>query len=209
MFSGIVEEVGKVKSTGPRELTINARKVLDGTQPGHSLNVNGACLTVTSLTDDSFTVEVMPETLRRTNLGQLRPGHPVNLERALSLGGHLGGHLVQGHVDGTGKVLSLTPEAEALLITYTAPPQIMRYVVEKGFIAVDGVSLTVIDCDAVSFGVSLVAFTRDNTNLAAKRPGDLVNLEVDIIAKYVERLLGKPGSAITPAFLAEHGFMVK
>ncbi|HEX77370.1 MAG TPA: riboflavin synthase [Dehalococcoidia bacterium] len=209
MFSGIVEEVGRVKSAGPRNLTINARKVLDGTQPGHSLNVNGVCLTVTALTDDSFTAEVMPETLRRTNLGQLRPGHPVNLERALSLGGRLGGHLVQGHVDGTGKIMSFTPEAEALLVRYSAPPQIMRYVVEKGFIAVDGVSLTIMDCDATSFRVSLVAFTRENTNLAAKRPGDLVNLEVDIIAKYVERLLGKPVSGITEAFLAEHGFMVK
>lgn len=209
MFSGIIEEVGRVKSAG-RNLAISAEKVLEGTRLGDSISVNGACLTVIKMAGDSFTVEVMPETLRRTNLGGLRSGERVNLERALSFGGHIGGHLVQGHVDGTGKVVSIAPEAEALLVRYSAPPEIMRYVVEKGFIAVDGVSLTVMDCDSTSFRISLVGFTRENTNLAQRRPGDLVNLEVDILAKYVERLLGRQRpSGITEDFLAEHGFMVK
>ena len=209
MFTGIIEEIGKVKVALPAELTIQAHKVLEGTAQGDSISINGACLTVIALSADAFSVEVMPETLRRTNLGQLRPGDPLNLERALSLGGHLGGHLVQGHVDGAGKIMSFTPEAEALLVRYSAPPQIMRYVVEKGFIAVDGASLTVIDLDAISFRVSLVGFTRENTNLAMKRPGDPVNLEVDIVAKYVERLLGKSRPGITEDFLTEHGYVVK
>jgi riboflavin synthase len=149
----------------------------------------------------------MPETLRHTNLGQLRSSNQVNLERALCLGGRLGGHLVQGHVDATGRVLTLTPEADALKVRYGAPPEVMRYIVSKGFIAVDGVSLTVVDCDVTSFQVSLVGFTRSHTILAQRRPGDLVNLEVDIIAKYVERLTGKDKSGITLDFLSSHGFL--
>ncbi|MBT9163816.1 MAG: Riboflavin synthase [Chloroflexi bacterium] len=149
----------------------------------------------------------MPETLRRTNLGNLRPGEAVNLERALAVGSRLGGHLVQGHVDGTGRVLSLTPEGEAVIMRVSVPSEIMHYLVEKGFIAVDGVSLTIIKQDATSFSVSLVTYTRRNTTLGGKRPGDTVNLEIDIIAKYVERLASRGRSTITPEFLAEHGFM--
>jgi riboflavin synthase len=207
MFTGIVEEVGTVRQASVRQLTISASKVLEGSQLGDSIAVNGTCLTITRIEKDSFSVEVMPETLRRTNLGQLRSGHQVNLERALSLGARLGGHLVQGHVDATGRVLMLTPEADALLVRYWAPPEVMRYIVPKGFIAVDGVSLTVVDCDATFFQVALVGFTREHANLAQRRPGDLVNLEVDIIAKYVEHLTSKEKTGITLDFLASHGFL--
>lgn len=205
MFTGIVEEVGRVKAVQYGRLTISAKKVLEDTKLGDSLNVNGACLTVTSMDKDSFSVDIMPETARRTNLAKAPPGETVNLERALCLGGRLGGHLVQGHVDDTGRLLSLTPIEGAILAKYFAPPGILRYVVDKGFIAVDGVSLTVVESNADSFTVSLVAFTQQNTNLARRRPGELVNLEVDIIAKYVEKL--KANSGITRELLAEHGFL--
>jgi len=207
MFSGIIEEVGTVGAAQPKGLSISATTVTEDTKDGDSISVNGACLTVTEVTAGSFSVEVMPETLRRTNLGLLRPGDRVNLERALALGGRVGGHLVQGHVDGTGRVVSITPEEEALLVRFEAPQEIMRYVVRKGFIAVDGVSLTVVECDGNRFAVSLVGYTQRATNLAEKKPGDVVNLEVDIIAKYVERLIGEGSSKVTTEFLAEHGFL--
>ena len=207
MFTGIAEEIGTVKAVQPEKLAISAKKVIEDTKKGDSMAVNGACLTVTEISDDSFSVDVMPETMRRTNLGSLRPGDVVNLERPLSVGGRIGGHFVQGHVDGSGKVLAATREGEALLLRFEAPEDIMRYVVEKGFIAVDGISLTVTECNATSFKVSLVAYTVHNTNLVGRRPGDEVNLEVDIIAKYVERLRERSGSTITQEFLAEHGFI--
>lgn len=207
MFTGIVEELGRIRAAGKGQITVAAQKALDGTEPGDSIAVNGACLTVIAVGDGTFSVEVMPETLRRTNLGYLRPGGTVNLERALAVGGRLGGHFVQGHVDGTGRILSLTPEGESVLMKISASSEVMHYLVEKGFIAVDGVSLTIIERDATSFSVSLVTFTRQNTTLGGKRLGDPVNLEVDIIAKYVERLASRDRPAITPEFLAEHGFM--
>ena len=207
MFTGIVEEVCTVKSVRSGRLTISAGKVLDGTKLGDSLAINGVCLTVSALNASSFSVDIMPETLQRTNLGLLRPGSLVNLERALCIGGRLGGHLVQGHVDTTGQVASLVPEAGAVLVKCTAPTELMRYIVEKGFIAVDGVSLTVISLDTSSFTVSLVAYTREHTILGSKHPGDVVNLEVDIMAKYVERLKERSGSGITLDFLAERGFL--
>ena len=206
MFTGIVEEVGKVRAARPDKLTIAAQKVLEDTRPGDSMAVNGVCLTVTALSPDSFAVEVMPETLRRTNLGALRSGDGVNLERPLAVGGRFGGHFVQGHVDGVGRVRSVMLQGEALLLKFEALPEIMRYVVEKGFIAVDGVSLTVVKCNSTSFGVSLVRYTLENTTLGVRRPGDTVNLEVDIIAKYVERLR-EGDTGITKEFLAEHGFL--
>ena len=206
MFTGIIEEVGKVRAARPDKLTIAAQKVLEDTRPGDSMAVNGVCLTVTALSPDSFAVEVMPETLRRTNLGALRSGDGVNLERPLAVGGRFGGHFVQGHVDGVGRVHSVTPQGGALLLKFEARPEIMRYVVEKGFIAVDGVSLTVVQCNSTSFGVSLVRYTLENTTLGVRRPGDTVNLEVDIIAKYVERLR-EGDTGITKEFLAEHGFL--
>ena len=206
MFTGIVEEVGTVKSVGAGRLTVAARKVLEDIKLGDSVAVNGVCLTVVEMTSESFSVDVMPETLRRANLGSLKAGDRVNLERPLAVGGRFGGHFVQGHIDGTSRVASVTPERDAILLRFEAPPEIMRYIVEKGFIAVDGVSLTVVECSSTAFGVSLVAYTQRNSTLGGKRTGDMVNLEVDIIAKYVERLRGG-GSAITKEFLAEHGFV--
>jgi len=209
LFTGIVEEIGSVRAVGSGRLTISATNVIQGTKKGDSIAVNGACLTITEISPDSFSVDVMPETLRRTNIGLLHPGDRVNLERPLAVGGRMGGHFVQGHVDGRGRVLSTTREGEALLLRFEASEDIMRYVVEKGFIAVDGVSLTVTECNATSFKVSLVAYTLHNTNLGSRGLGDEVNLEVDIIAKYVERLRERSGSTITPEFLAEHGFLAR
>jgi riboflavin synthase len=207
MFTGIIEEVGVVRLVSPSQLVISADKVLGGTKLGDSLAVNGACLTVTGVDSHSFSVEVMPETQRRTNLGRQRPGDKVNLERPLTLSSHLGGHLIQGHIDTTGKVISMIPEGTAVLARYAAPPEVMGYLVEKGFIAVDGVSLTITEVENDSFTVSLVDYTLRNTNLGERHPGDLVNLEVDIIAKYVEKLLRQPKSAISWDFLAERGFL--
>ena len=209
MFTGIIEEVGTVKAAQPGKLAISAKKVIENTKKGDSIAVNGACLTITELGDGYFSVDVMPETLRRTNLRMLRPGDGVNLECPLTVGGRMGGHFVQGHVDGTGRVLSATREGEAVLLRFDATQEMMRYIVRKGFIAVDGVSLTVVEHDNTSFQVSLVAYTLENTNLGGKRVGDFVNIEVDIIAKYVERLKVEKGSAITEEFLAEHGFLTR
>jgi riboflavin synthase len=206
MFTGIIEEIGTVKSAQPGKLTIAAKKTLDETRVGDSIAINGACLTVTALDKEAFSIDVMPETLRRSNLGLLRPGDGVNLERGLAVGGRMGGHFVQGHVDGTGRVTSLTSEEGAILMRVAAPADIMGYVVGKGFIAVDGVSLTIISRDATSFTVSLVAYTRETTILGQKKPGDVVNIEVDVLAKYVEQLIKGRKSGITPEFLAEHGF---
>lgn len=207
MFTGIIEEVGTVRALGPSRLSISASRVLEKTGLGDSIAVNGACLTVSALDSTSFTVDVMPETLRRTNLGLLRPGSAVNLERALMVGGRLGGHFVQGHVDATGKVLGLKAEGDAVIARFAAPPEVLRYVVEKGFIAVDGVSLTVVGSDRTSLSVSLVGYTLKQSTLGSRRIGDVVNLEADIIAKYVEKTGGGRGG-ITLDFLADHGFSV-
>jgi riboflavin synthase len=205
LFTGIIEEVGTVKSIGSGKLTVSASAVLQGTRLGDSMAVNGACLTVSALDSTSFSVDVMPETLKRTNLGQLHSGSSVNLERALMVGGRVGGHLVQGHVDATGTVASLVSEGKAVIAKFAALPEVLRYVVEKGFIAVDGVSLTVIGYDKSSFSVSLVGYTLKNTVLGSRKVGDQVNLEVDIIAKYVEKLREGRGG-VTLDFLSEHGF---
>jgi riboflavin synthase len=208
MFTGIVEEIGRVTSAQPGNLVITASQVLQGMEVGGSIAVNGVCLTVTSLDSNAFSVDIMPETLGRTNLGLLGAGDEVNLERPLTLEKQLGGHLVQGHIDNTGRVTSVTRDGEAVLIRFEAPPEAMRYVVRKGFIAVDGVSLSIVDYDASSFLVSIVEYTRKHTTLGSKRVGDLVNLEVDVIAKYVERLSQAHRPGITIDFLQEHGFLV-
>ena len=208
MFTGIIEEVGKVTSAQPGNLVIAASRVLQGMELGGSIAINGTCLTITSFDTDSFSIDIMPETLERTNLGLLSVGDEVNLERPLALGGRLGGHLVQGHVDATGKVVSVRWDDEAILIRFEAPSEVMRYVVEKGFIAVDGISLTVITKDASSFQVSIVDFTRKHTTLGSRQVGDLLNLEVDIIAKYVEQMSQTRSTGITADFLQEHGFIV-
>jgi riboflavin synthase len=189
MFTGIVEEVGRVRRQGDGKLEIEARLVLDGTRLGDSICINGACLTVTELGSGWFSVDTVPETLRRTNLGELANGDPVNLERALAAGGRLGGHFVQGHVEATAAVSAIEPDGEALLVRFNAPPGVMRYVVEKGFITVDGVSLTLVSRDPASFVVTLIPFTREHTNLGARHLSDRVNIETDILAKYVESLL--------------------
>jgi len=189
VFTGIVEEAGTVKEAERGRLVIACKKALQGTRLGDSIAINGVDLTVAHMDEDSFTANVMPETYRRSDLGQLKPGDLVNLERALTLSDRLGGHLVRGVVEATGTLLSLTPEEDAVIARYAAPPEIMRYVIVKGPIAVDGASLTVIDRDEGSFAVSLVLYTQEITNLTRKKPGDTVNLESDIIARYVEQLL--------------------
>lgn len=207
MFTGIVEEVGTVKSFQPGRLTISAVEVLKGTKLGGSINVNGACLTVTAMSNNSFSVDVMAETMRRTNIGALLPGQGVNLERSLAVDGRLGGHFVQGHVDGTGKIVSMVPEGEALLMEVAAPLSIMHYLVEKGYIAVDGISLTIIRCNANRFAVSLVGYTQSRTTLGSKRADDVVNLEVDIMAKHMERMMAGSKPGISLEFLGEQGFL--
>jgi riboflavin synthase len=190
MFSGIVEEIGTVESKYSNSLTIAVQGILEGVQLGESISVNGACLTVVSLSDQSFRVDLSPETLSRTNLDHTKKGDKVNLERAIAMGQRIGGHLVQGHVDSVGVVVSLErQEAESTLIRIGAPPEVTAYVVPKGFIAVDGISLTVVDRDASSFSVAVIPYTNQNTVLGQREPGDKVNLEVDILAKYVERIL--------------------
>ena len=206
MFTGIVEEVGKVILAQPGNLAISASDVIQEMELGGSISVNGACLTVTNFNDSTFYVDIVVETLRRTNLGLLRGGDKVNLERPLSLGGQLGGHLVQGHVDDMGRVASITKEEGAWLVSFEASPKVMQYIVEKGFITVDGISLTVVDCNTGSFQVSVVDYTRKHTILGDRQVGERVNLEVDIIAKYVEQLNQAGNRGITVDFLQEHGF---
>jgi riboflavin synthase len=207
MFTGIVEEVGKVISSAG-SLKIAADSVLDGVQAGDSMAVNGVCLTITALDKKSFSAEVMPETLDKTNLGLLRPGDGVNLERPLTPNSRLGGHFVQGHIDDTGRVSSVDRRGESLLLRFDVPTRLMPYIVEKGFIAVDGVSLTVVSRDSNSFQVSIVGYTREHTTLGNRGAGDMVNLEVDIIAKYVEQLNKPQSGGITLDFLEKHGFLV-
>lgn len=209
MFTGIVEEKGVIISKSAAALTIRANVIMPDMKQGDSVAVNGVCLTVTKFDAESFSADIMPETMKRTNLGALKRGERVNLERALTLNGRLGGHFVQGHVDTTGKVAAIEPAGDSTLIMIEAPGEIMKYVVEKGFIAVDGISLTIVSRDETSFQVSIVGFTRENTILGNKITGDLVNLEADIIAKYVEQFNRRRGEGITADFLAKHGFMIE
>jgi riboflavin synthase len=206
LFTGIISEVGKVILAQPEKLAVSASQVLKNLELGGSVAVNGACLTVTSFNASSFTVDLSPETTQRTNLGKLKNGDPVNLERPLGLGGELGGHLVQGHVDGTGQITGITPAGGSTVFRFAAPPEIMRYLVEKGFIAVEGISLTITNRGTEDFQVSVIEYTRTHTNFSSHRIGDPVNLEVDIMAKYAERFIQTQRSNITPEFLREHGF---
>ena len=208
MFTGIIEEVGRVTSAQSGKIVITACDVLQGLELGGSMAVNGVCLTVTSFNSSSFSADIMPETLKRSNLGLLSTGDRVNLERSLALGGNLGGHLVQGHIDDTGKVSTVRWDGVVKIIECEASPEVMFYVVEKGFIAVDGVSLTVMTRDASLFWISVVDYTCKHTTLGNWQVGDLVNLEVDIIAKYVEQLSRARKTGITVDFLQEHGFFV-
>lgn len=212
MFTGIIEEVGHVKSLhrGAKSFTleVEAEKVLEGTLVGDSIATNGVCLTVTSLTGHGFTADVMPETVSRTALGELVSGSPVNLERALSLQTRLGGHIVSGHIDGTGRIADRRQDDTALWLTIECDSKLLRYIIEKGSVTLQGVSLTVARVDARSFAVSLIPHTQAATTLHQAKVGDLVNIENDIIAKYVEKLLGKAsdnGSDLLDK-MAKYGF---
>ena len=191
MFTGIVEEVGVVAKISDNAMTVRASKVLEDVKLGDSIAVNGACLTAVDFSNSEFSVDLSPETMRRTSLGQLSVGGPVNLERALLAGDRMGGHIVQGHVDGTGRVMSIRPDGDSIIFRIRVPKRLNRYIVEKGFVAVDGISLTVVKRGASSFTLAVIPFTLENTNLSAVSVGDRVNLEADILAKYVESLLDR------------------
>lgn len=217
MFTGIIEEMGTVKSIKKGEkslrIKIKGQKVLQGTRIGDSIATNGICLTVTKIENDSFEADVMSESLERTNIGTATPGSYVNLERALNLETRLGGHIVSGHIDGTGQISEFRRDDNAVWMTIETKPEVLRYIIEKGSIAVDGVSLTVALVEDRSFQVSIILHTGEETGLLRKRPGDSVNLECDMIGKYVEKLLGisstKPSqesSRITQTYLKENGF---
>ena len=230
MFTGLIAELGTVErmaedSTGCR-LTICARKILLGVKIGDSIAVNGVCLTVAHLQGGSFTADVMPETVRRTTLRLLQPGDRVNLEKALRPTDGLEGHIVQGHVEGVGAIQEIVPEGNALVYRIQTPGELLPYIVEKGSIAVDGISLTVTEADDSGFGVSLIPHTAKMTTLGYKSVGDPVNLETDVLARYVEKLLGSskgktnpvaghaavpdakpdPDAELTEEFLLRHGF---
>ena len=191
MFTGIVEEVGKVVELDDHRLSVVGQLALEGAKLGDSIAVNGACLTVVALNEGEFSVDLAPETIRRTSLGRVGSGDWVNLERPMAVSDRLGGHIVQGHVDGTGRVTSIRPEEDCFVVRISAPKRLMPYIVEKGFIAVDGISLTVVKRGASSFTVSVIPYTMEHPNLKGKSVGDRVNLEVDIVAKYVESLLAR------------------
>lgn len=188
MFTGIVEEVGSVVETAPNRLRIAGGAVMDELAVSDSIAINGVCLTVTDRTATEFAVDVVEETLSRTNLGDLAPGGIVNLERALKPSSRMGGHVVQGHVDGTGEVVSFSGTPEARVLRVNLSTELARYVVEKGFIALDGISLTVASQEGTAFSVAVIPYTEQHTALRVKKTGDRVNIEVDILAKYVERL---------------------
>ncbi len=227
MFTGIVEELGKIRSLSMAgtsgKIAIQARKVLESTKIGDSIAVNGICLTVVTLQNDGFTADVMAETVRRSSLGSCRTGDQVNLERAMAADGRFGGHIVAGHIDGTGTITAMEKEENAVWVTIKAGADILRYVVEKGSIAIDGISLTVAYVDDACFRVSVIPHTGEETTLLKKNPGDIVNLETDMIGKYVEKLLGlsgaasaagttgnawknQTGSALTMEMLEQYGF---
>ncbi len=219
MFTGIVEEVGHVKAlklgTTTGKIQLQASTVLEGTRLGDSIAVNGVCLTVTELAADGFTADVMPETLRRSNLGSLRPGDPVDLERAMSANGRFGGHIVSGHIDGTGTIIEQRREGNAVWVRILTPPEILALIVEKGSITIDGISLTVATVGREDFQVSIIPTTASDTILLTKRPGAAVNLENDIVGKYVQRLLGLAPAAegrptrsggVTMELLEKYGF---
>lgn len=215
MFTGIIEETGYVeKIQNDRHsavLTVHASKVLEDTKIGDSIAVNGICLTVTALQGDCFLADVMHETLNRSSLSQLKCGMPVNLERAMPVNGRFGGHIVAGHVDGVGKIADVRRDDIAIWYTIQAEPSVMRYIVEKGSITVDGISLTVAQVYADRFSISAIPHTVEQTVLRERTKGDLVNLETDVVGKYVEKLLGAAAeqaqkSAITKEFLFQNGF---
>ena len=221
MFTGIIEETGEIseikKETLSAKIKIRCRKVLEGTKVGDSIAVNGICLTVTSLAKDGFTADVMAETMRRSSLSQLKVPGTVNLERAMAADGRFGGHIVSGHIDGTGTIAGIRQEENAVWYTIAAEPRLLRYIVEKGSVALDGISLTVAAVADTHFSISAIPHTVSHTVLRERRIGDLVNVETDMIGNYVEKLLGpltqgrdvkKEGEhgSITREFLSQNGF---
>lgn len=215
MFTGIVEEVGKIKAIkkgkNSARLVINAKKVLEDVKLGDSIAVNGVCLTVTEFSNSEFAVDVMHESLRKSSLSTLKNDSSVNLERAMLLNGRFGGHIVSGHIDGTGKIINIKNDDNAIWYTISAKDKIMKYIIEKGSITIDGISLTVANLSESDFSVSIIPHTQEETILKMKKIGDIVNLENDCIAKYVESLLNFKEKSevkkdITMDFLLENGF---
>ena len=217
MFTGIIEELGEIVSIERQGVSgtirIRAKKVLEGTKVGDSIAVNGICLTVTSMQDGMFTADVMAETIRRSSLAQAKAGDAVNLERAMLANGRFGGHIVSGHIDGTGTIRSYRREENAVWVTIGTKPEILRLIVEKGSICIDGISLTVAAVTDDTFSVSIIPHTGEETTLLKHEPGALVNLENDVVGKYVERLMNFKGtdpqpesSGITMEFLEKYGF---
>lgn len=215
MFTGIIEEIGKVirvqRTSGSSFIEIQAERVLTDAHIGDSIAVNGVCLTVTDMTNDTFRADVMNETLSRSSLGSLVSGSMVNLERAMAANGRFGGHIVSGHIDGTGIITDVKNDGIAVWYTISAEDSLLRYIVEKGSIAIDGISLTVAKVTNCTFSVSIIPHTASETTLSMKKTGDIVNLENDIISKYIERLIktSEPhtrSSNITMEFLAKNGF---
>ena len=215
-FTGIIEELGVVKSIAINGasgcITIKAKKVLEGTQLGDSIAVNGTCLTVTSINSDGFSADVMAETVKRTSLSQVGKGDLVNLERAMILNGRFGGHIVSGHIDGTGTITKYTKEENAIWVTIKAPDEILDLIVEKGSICIDGISLTVATVSDQDFQVSIIPHTAKETTLIHKKVGSLVNLENDIVGKYIKKLMennqeeqAKKASGLTMEMLEEYG----
>ena len=215
MFTGIVEELGSIRSLSisgsSGRICINADKVLQNTNIGDSIAVNGICLTVVTMTPDSFTADVMAETVRRSSLGSAKAGDKVNLERAMSAEGRFGGHIVSGHIDGTGTIMEYRKEENAVWLTIGTSAEILELIVEKGSICIDGISLTVAAVSDSDFSVSIIPHTGEETTLLKKKPGDKVNLENDVVGKYVQKLLGlksqeKKESALTMDMLRDYGF---
>ena len=216
MFTGIIEEVGTIKNVSKGiksiKLTIGASKVLEGSKIGDSIAVNGVCLTITSMGKDFFTADIMPESLRKTSMANLTSGDKINLERALTLSSRLGGHIVSGHIDGVGTVIALKRDDNAMRITIEAEPKIMKYIIAQGSVTLDGVSLTVASVAKSNFTISLIPHTGEVTTLLSKGIGSSINIENDVIGKYVERLLHfdqentKQKSSLSLGFLQENGF---
>ena len=210
MFTGIIEETGTVEAIvrGAKScrLTIRADKIFDDLSLGDSVAVNGVCLTADEIRKPVFVADVMAETVRRTNIGRLVPGSRVNLERAMRLGGRFGGHIVAGHIDGTGTIVSMVREDNAVWVTVTAGSEILRYIIEKGSVALDGISLTVAEVGTDRFSVSVIPHTAAETTLLSRRTGDRLNIECDMIGKYVEKFVSCESRGITPELLAKYGF---
>lgn len=219
MFTGIIEEIGKVKSierhANSIKLTVSAKKIMSDIHLGDSISTNGICLTVTTFTNDSFTVDVMPETMMTTNFKNLKVNDEVNLERALSVNGRLGGHIVSGHIDGIGTIIKKYNDDKAIRMSFATSPSILELIVKKGSIAIDGISLTVTDVDSTSFSVSIIEHTQGETTLTSKKIGDTVNLENDVIGKYVQKLFvgtrlvtseNQDNKGISLDFLESNGF---